>query len=79
MSKKFFIKAQYGITYECYIGFSDGSGARARRVQRYALSCDYRDFYSVIPVSGKGYSKMIRKEKFMSHFIPVNPIDCCDE
>jgi hypothetical protein len=79
MSKKFFIKAQYGITYECYIGFSDGSGARARRGQRYALSCDYRDFYSVIPVSGKGYSKMIRKEKFMSHFIPVNPIGYGDE
>jgi hypothetical protein len=79
MSKKFFIKAQRGITYECYIGFSDMSGARARRGQRYAMQCDYRDFYSVIPVSGKGYSKMIRKEKFASHFVPVNPIDCCDE
>jgi hypothetical protein len=79
MSKKFFIKAQRGITYECYIGFSDWTGARVRRGQRYSMQCDYRDFYSVIPVSGKGYSKMIRKEKFASHFIPVNPIDCCDE
>ena len=79
MSKKFFIKAQRGVTYECYRGFSDGSGARARRGQRYALQCDYRDFYSVIPVSGQGYSKMIRKEKFMSHFIPVNPIGYGDD
>ena len=79
MSKSFVIKAQYGVTYECYMGFSDGSGAKARRGQRYALWCDYRDFYSVIPVSGKGYSKMIKKEKFASHFVPVNPIECCDE
>ena len=74
MSKKFFIKAQRGITYECYRGFSDGSGARARRRQRYAMQGDYTDYYSVIPVSGKGYSKMIRKEKFASHFIPLNPL-----
>jgi hypothetical protein len=79
MSKKFFIKAQRGITYECYIGFSDNSRARARRGQRYALQGDFRDFYSVIPVSGQGYSKMIRKEKFASHFVPVNPVECCDE
>ena len=74
MSKKFFIKAQRGITYECYRGFSDRSGARARRRQRYAMQGDYTDYYSVIPVSGKGYSKMIRKEKFASHFIPLNPL-----
>jgi len=79
MNKKIVIKAQCGITYECYMGFSDMSGARARRGQRYALYCDYTDFYSVIPVSGKGYSKMIRKEKFASHFVPVNPVECCDE
>jgi len=79
MSKKFYIKAQRGVTYECYRGFSDYAGARARRRQRYALQCDYRDFYSVICVSGQGYSKMIRKEKFASHFIPVNPVECCDE
>ena len=79
MNKKFFIKAQRGITYECYRGFTDQSGSRARRRQRYALQCDYTDFYSVIPVSGQGYSKMIRKEKFASHFVPVNPVECCDE
>ncbi len=79
MNKKFYIKAQRGITYECYIGFSDWTGAKARRGQRYALQGDFRDYYSVIPVSGQGYSKMIRKEKFASHFIPVNPIECCDE
>lgn len=79
MNKKFFIKAQRGVTYECYRGFSDGSGARARRRQHYSLQCDYRDFYSVIPVSGLGFSKMIRKEKFASHFIPLNPLEYGDE
>jgi len=76
MNKKIVIKAQRGITYECYMGFSDMSGARARRGQRYALQGDFRDFYSVILVSGQGYSKMIRKEKFVSHFVPVNPVEC---
>jgi hypothetical protein len=79
MNKKFYIKAQRGITYECYIGFSDWSKARARRGQRYALQSDNREFYLMMPVSGKGYSKVVRKEKFASHFVPVNPIDCCDE
>ena len=74
MSKKFFIKAQHGITYECYKGFSDCFNARARRGQRYALHSNFTDHYSVILVSGQGYSKIIRKEKFASHFIPVNPI-----
>lgn len=74
MNKKFFIKAQRGVTYECYRGFTEGSGARARRGQRYALQGEYSSFYSVIPVSGKGYSKMIDKDKFASHFIPVDPI-----
>lgn len=73
--KKIVIKAQRGVTYECYRGFTDVSGARARRGQRYAVLCDYRDFYSVIPVSGFGYSKMIRKEKFAAHFIPLNPMN----
>lgn len=75
MKKKIIIKAQRGVTYECYRGFSDGSGARARRGQRYALQSDYSGFYSVIPVSGKGYSKMIRKDKFAAHFIPLNPMN----
>ena len=79
MNKKFFIKAQRGVTYECYRGFSDKYGARARRGQRYVMLGDYRDYYSVLPVSGNGFSKMIRKEKFASHFIPVNPVECCDE
>lgn len=67
-------KPQRGITYECCKGFSDSSKAIARRGQHYALQCDYRDFYSVIPVSGRGHSKMIRKEKFTEHFKPLNAI-----
>ena len=79
MNKKFYIKAQRGITYECYRGFSDGLGTRVRRGQRYAMQGDYTDFYSVICVSGQGYSKMIEKEKFASHFIPLNPLGYGDE
>jgi len=79
MSKKFYIKAQRGITYECYIGFSDWTGAKARRGQRYTLQGDFTDYYSVIPVSGQGYSKIVRKEKFASHFIPLNPLGYGDE
>ena len=79
MKKKFYIKAQLGVTYECYRGFSDYAGARARRGQRYTLQGDFTDYYSVIPVSGQGYSKIVRKEKFASHFVPVNPVECCDE
>ena len=75
MNKKFIIKAQRGVTYECYRGFSDWSGARVRRGQRYAMQGDYTEYYSVIPVSGQGYSKMIRKDKFASHFIPLNLMD----
>ena len=69
------IKAQRGVTYECYRGFTDHSDARARRGQQYALQSDFRDYYSMIPVSGKGYSKMIRKDKFAAHFIPLNPLN----
>jgi hypothetical protein len=79
MKKKIVIKAKRGVTYECYKGFSDWSGARARRGQRYALLGDYTDFYTVVPVSGMGYSKMIKKEKFASYFVPVNPVECCEE
>lgn len=80
MSKKFYIKAQYGITYECYIGFSDGGGARVRRGRRYYMLTDgFSDNYYFYPVSGRGFGVMIPKEKFASHFVPVNPIDCCDE
>jgi len=80
MSKKFFIKAQRGITYECYMGYTDSMGTRVRRGKRYAvLSEGLRDDYYMISISGKGFGIAVPKEKFASHFVPVNPIECCDE
>ena len=35
--KKNTIKPQRGITYECYMGFTDKMGARARRGRRYEI------------------------------------------
>jgi len=80
MSKKFFIKAQPGVTYECYMGMTDRTGTRVRRGRRYYMLTDgFTDNYYFYPISGKGYAVMVPKEKFVSHFIPLNPIDCCGE
>lgn len=69
------IKPQRGITYECYRGFTDKSGARARRGRRYVfLSDSFTDNFFMFTVSDKGYSIMVPKEKFTSHFIPLNPL-----
>jgi hypothetical protein len=70
------IKPQRGITYECYIGFTDHMGARARRGRRYVfLSDSFTDYFFMFTVSDKGLAIAVPKEKFVSHFIPLNPID----
>ena len=80
MNKKFFIKAQRGVTYECYMGYTDYMGTRVRRGRRYVLlSEEITEYYYMISASGKGYGVAVPKEKFVSHFIPVNPIECCEE
>jgi len=80
MSKKFVIKAKRGVTYECYMGYTDSMGTRVRRGRRYALLSEgFIDNYYMISVSGKGYGVAVPKEEFVSHFIPVNPIECCEE
>jgi hypothetical protein len=79
MSKKIVIKAQAGVTYECYRGYIDHMGSRVRRGQRYYMMSEWRDFYYMHSISRKGYGKAIDKRKFVSHFVPVNPIDCCGE
>jgi hypothetical protein len=74
------IKPQRGVTYECYMGYTDRMGTRVRRGRRYAvLSEGLRDDYYMISISGKGFGIAVPKEKFASHFIPVNPLECCDE
>jgi hypothetical protein len=69
------IKAQRGVTYECYRGFTDTAGSRARRGQRYVMMSDLREYYYMISPSGTGYGKLVPKEEFASRFIPLNPLD----
>ena len=69
------IKAQRGVTYECYIGFTDQMGTRVRRGRKYVLLSDGFSYYYMIGSSGKGYGVAVPRETFASHFIPLNPID----
>ena len=73
--KKNTIKPQRGITYECYMGFTDKMGTRARRGRRYVyLSDSFTDFFFMFTVSDKGIAVAVDKDKFASHFIPLNPL-----
>jgi len=80
MSKSFVIKPLRGITYECYMGMTDGTGTRIRRGKRYYYASDsFTSAYYFYPISGKGFAVLVPKDKFASHFIPVNPIGYGDE
>ena len=80
MSKKFVIKPQRGVTYECYMGMTDMTDLRVRRGRRYYYANDsFTSAYFLYPISGKGFAVMIPKEKFASHFVPVNSLEYCDE
>jgi len=69
------IKPQRGVTYECYMGFTDFMGNRARKGQRVYYMSEFRDFYYMMSINGTGYGKAIDKKKFMAHFCPVNPLN----
>ena len=74
------IKPQRGVTYECYNGYIDRIGNRVRRGRRYYYANDsFTNDYYFFPVSGKGFAIMVPKAKFMSHFVPVNPIEYGNE
>ena len=68
------IKPQYGITYECYIGYKDHMGNRVRKGQQYFLMGELRDYWVMMNPTMKGYHKSIKKEEFASHYIPLNPL-----
>ena len=69
------IKPQRGVRYECYMGYTDNMGTRVRRGRLYIFEKDnFHGFYLMYTASGKGYSIAVDKDKFTSHFIPVNPI-----
>lgn len=68
-------KPQPGITYECYMGYTDRMGKRVRRGTKYYYIQDsFRDFWYMFTVSGRGVAAAIDKGKFEKHFIPVNPL-----
>jgi len=74
------IKPQRGVTYECYMGMTDRTGTRVRRGRRFSYFSDnFTDDYYFYPISGQGFAVMVPKEKFVSHFVPVNPVECCEE
>ena len=75
------IKPQPGVTYECYMGYTDDRGNRVRRGQRFYFyaSSEFSAVHIMSHISNRGTFKMIDVNKFVSHFCPVNPIGCCDE
>jgi hypothetical protein len=73
------IKPQPGVTYECYIGYTDRTGVRVRRGRRYYMLREgFTDDYYFYPISNKGFAVMIPKKKFVSHFVPINPLEWCE-
>jgi hypothetical protein len=73
------IKPQRGVTYECYISYTDERGSRVRKGQRFYLYGVHGENYAMLAPSHKGDIKLIDKKEFVSHFCPVNPLNCCDE
>lgn len=69
------IKAQSGVTYECYMGYTDHMGNRVRRGQRFYMMSEWRDYYYMHSISRRGYGKSVDKKKFAAHFVPLNPLD----
>ena len=70
------IRPKRGVTYECYMGFTDRTGTRVRRKRRYVfLSDGFNNYWYMYPVSNKGFAVMVPKKEFASRFIPLNPID----
>ena len=73
--KKTKIKPQRGVTYECYMGYTDRIGTRVRRKRKYVLLSEnsISDYY-MIGASGRGFLVAVTRDKFTSHFVPVNPL-----
>ena len=69
------IKPQRGVTYECCKGFTDHMNVRVRRGTRYVFFNDnFRDYWFMFKASYKGFAAAVPKDKFESHFIPLNPL-----
>ena len=75
MKKEIKIKPHRGVTYECYMGYTDHMGNRVRRGQQYFLMGELRDYWVMMNPDMKGHCKSIGKKEFTAHFIPLNPLN----
>lgn len=73
MKKETMIKPKVGVIYECYMSFTDRDGDRCRKGQKFVLYINYIDttHYCMDKASGRGTCIVIEKDKFTSHFVPV--------
>jgi hypothetical protein len=60
-----------GVVYECYMGFTDDYGDRARKGQKFVFEYFDDDEICMSKASGRGMSMMIAKDKFAAHFCPA--------
>jgi len=72
MGKKSSCHPKEGVVYECYRGFTDERGDRARRGQKFVFGHSYLDGdVSLRRSSGYGSNIIIHEDKFAAHFCPA--------
>ena len=66
------IKPKRGVVYECYRGYIDQYGDRARRGQKFVLKhSDGYGTFVLAKASGRGVNIVVRDNKFAAHFCPA--------
>ena len=66
------IKPEHGVVYECYRGYTDQYGDRARRGQKFVFDGDdEHGCFVLAKASGRGVSIAIEHAKFAAHFCPA--------
>ena len=60
-----------GVVYECYKGFTDDYGDRARRGQKFVFFDNDNEDVILERASGRGVNIKISKDKFAAHFAPA--------
>lgn len=68
------IKPQQGVVYECYKGFTDAVGDRARKGQKFVWDGETRSggVYVFEKASGRGTEIYVPGDEFTSHFCPAS-------
>jgi hypothetical protein len=72
MSKVKLLKPEHGVVYECYKGYVDEDGDRARKGQLFIFDGDitYNNHYIFAKASGRGIDIYVDYSDFESHFCP---------